>query len=261
MKNLVFYIWVCCLAVGQALAQQPFQGVVAHRAGIYEDPAFPENSVAALRKSAALGVNMIEIDVLLSKDHQVVVNHDHDFQGLDIASSTFQDLKAKGKLSNGEQLSSLEAYIREIAKHKGLGLLIDIKRSNVSQAWDALTGQYVAEIIRKTQSESFVAVIAPMFPALVKIKIDNPKVKIYYIGVDYSPETLKVLGFDGVNLQYKRYQSEYDMKALQDAGLAVGAYVVDDAAIMNTLLDQQVDFITTNKPWILMDVLKTRKQK
>ena len=75
-----------CLAVCQAYAQTEFHGVVAHRAGIWDDPELPENSIAALNKSAAIGVDVIEIDVHLSKDHIVVVNHDHDFKGMDIAT-------------------------------------------------------------------------------------------------------------------------------------------------------------------------------
>jgi len=248
-----------CLAVGQANAQSDFKGVVAHRAGIYDDKALPENSYAALHKSAEMGVNAIEIDVHLSKDGVVVVNHDHDFQGMDIATNTYADLKSVGKLSNGETLSTLHDYIREIKKHRGLALWVDIKRSNVDMAWDVKAGEAVAKTITAARAEDVAAVIAPMFPAVVKIKLVNPKIKIYYIGVEYPPAVVKLLGFEGINLQHKRYAKEYDMPALQQAGLAVGAYVVDDPAIMDSLLDQNVDFITTNKPAVLTDLVKRRK--
>lgn len=240
---------------------QPFRGVVAHRAGIYDDPQLPENSIAALREAVRIGANVVEIDVHLAHDGTVVVNHDHDFLGMDIATNAYADLKRVGKLSNGEHLPTLAEYIAEVKRHDGLGLWVDIKRSNVDEAWNVRAGQRVAEVITEAKAEAVAAVIAPMFTTMIKIKMVNPAIKLYYIGVQHSPETLKLLGFDGVNLQHNRYATEYDMQALQEAGMAVGAYVVDDPAMMETLLAKKVDFITTNKPQLLVDLIRQKGQK
>jgi len=52
--------------------------VVAHRGGWKEDGAIilPENSRAAIRRSIALGVEIVELDVRLSADGALVVMHD-----------------------------------------------------------------------------------------------------------------------------------------------------------------------------------------
>lgn len=37
----------------------------------------PENTVAAMKKALDVGVETLELDVVISKDKQVVVSHDH----------------------------------------------------------------------------------------------------------------------------------------------------------------------------------------
>lgn len=254
--NRVFGLLLMCLFAFQiAEAQTRYQKVVAHRAGIWDTDAIPENSIAALRESSKIGVHIIEIDVHLSKDNIVIVNHDHDFQGMDIATHTYEELVNHAKLSNGEKLPTLTEYIQEIQKHPGLKLWIDIKRSNVDMARDVLTGKYVAKTILETQSEDVSEVIAPMFTAMIKIKMEAPKVRLHYIGTQYSPETLQLLGFDGVNLSWKRYETEYDMQGLKNIGMEVGAYTVDDPEVMKMLLEKDVDYITTNRPKVLIDII------
>jgi glycerophosphoryl diester phosphodiesterase len=47
--------------------------VIAHRGA---SGTCPENTLAAFRRAAALGVPMVELDVQLTRDHEVVVVHD-----------------------------------------------------------------------------------------------------------------------------------------------------------------------------------------
>ncbi len=37
---------------------------------------FPENTIQAFCKAADLGVRVVELDLVVSKDHQIVVSHD-----------------------------------------------------------------------------------------------------------------------------------------------------------------------------------------
>lgn len=54
----------------------------------------PENTIAALQAAIDSKVDMIEFDVRTTKDHMVVIHHDPDINGLDIAKTDFTDLKA-----------------------------------------------------------------------------------------------------------------------------------------------------------------------
>ncbi len=55
----------------------PFPRVIAHRGGA---GAFPENTLAAFRASAALGVPYAELDIHATRDGVVVVAHDPDLR-------------------------------------------------------------------------------------------------------------------------------------------------------------------------------------
>ena len=53
--------------------------LVAHRGGVVDEHT-PENSHASIEKAIAHGYWMIEIDVRLTKDNVMIINHDRDFK-------------------------------------------------------------------------------------------------------------------------------------------------------------------------------------
>lgn len=109
-------------------------GVVAHRGGA--DLA-PENSLTCIKKGMETGADLIEIDIHLSKDNQIVVNHDETIDRMTdgsgaIADMTLEELKKfhivnkKGELT-ADKLPTLEEVL-ELVKD-GSKLLIEIKRT------------------------------------------------------------------------------------------------------------------------------------
>ncbi len=69
MKNLIFTLLT--MVTMSSFAQKP--AIEGHRGfrGLY-----PENTLIAFEKALELGVSTIELDVIISKDHQVVVSHE-----------------------------------------------------------------------------------------------------------------------------------------------------------------------------------------
>jgi len=53
--------------------------VIAHRGGSYENP---ENSLTAFKHSISVGVDMLELDVHITKDNIVVITHDQNLYRL-----------------------------------------------------------------------------------------------------------------------------------------------------------------------------------
>ncbi len=260
MKKLLILCFTFTL-LGHLQAQLGWNGVVAHRGGIYNDPMIPENSIAALHKSIALGCYAVEIDVHLTKDLVPVVFHDHEYNGISIEHTVYEKVK-EIRLSNGEPIPTLNDFLKAVMTDPRIRVWIDMKRSKVSEERNVLLAQYVARDIQYNFAEKRAEVIAPMFDAMIAVKQIAPQVKLYYIGVDKTPGTLRNLGFDGVNLQYKRYdQGEYNMEEAFAAGLYVGAYVVDDPAEMERLIKKGVHFITTNQPAVLIQVIEKLKRK
>jgi glycerophosphoryl diester phosphodiesterase len=90
--------------------------VIAHR-GAWKKNGIPENSIASLKEAIRLGCFGSEFDVHMTADSILVINHDAEFLGLPIAKLPYQELLAK-KHSNGEDIPTLEAYLREGMKQK-----------------------------------------------------------------------------------------------------------------------------------------------
>lgn len=90
-------LMVACQVPDDPLLSSPH--VVAHRGGKNN---FPENTLYAMEKSLALGVYGIELDVQLTKDHEVVLYHPQDL-------STWTNGKGKIKDFTCEHLRRLDA--------------------------------------------------------------------------------------------------------------------------------------------------------
>ena len=73
MMKIVLLLWGMLLAAGGAEAQTVSFDRQGHRGcrGL-----MPENTIPAMRKALDLGVTTLEMDVLISQDHQVVLSHD-----------------------------------------------------------------------------------------------------------------------------------------------------------------------------------------
>ncbi|MFD2938257.1 glycerophosphodiester phosphodiesterase [Spirosoma flavum] len=70
MKNIAILSLLFCAHI---VAAQPKFNREGHRGA---RGLMPENTVAAMKKAMDLGVNTLELDVVISKDKQVVVSHD-----------------------------------------------------------------------------------------------------------------------------------------------------------------------------------------
>ncbi len=92
--------------------------IVAHRGGSAECQA-PDNSLASLRYAIEQGCYASECDIYWTKDDNVVVAHADGkckINGMHPWEHTLAELRAGGGLSNGEQLPSLEEFIKEVKK-------------------------------------------------------------------------------------------------------------------------------------------------
>lgn len=256
-----FKLLLCLLiASSSVMAQFNANGVVAHRSA-WKTLNIPQNSIEGLQRAMELGCYAAEIDIHITKDNVPVVNHDHDFMGIPIETSNYEDLLA-AQLPNGEPIPTLEEYILETLKHPSIKLWVDIKNSRVSKARTVDIGAYSARVVKKLGAEERIEFIGPNFDALVKVLMELPSGRALYIGSDKEPEVLKELGFVGVDLGYKRFAAgEYSVKEAKAAGLMVGSYTVDSAEEMRTQLEAGVDYITTNEPELLLEVASEMKRE
>ncbi|MCU0083000.1 glycerophosphodiester phosphodiesterase [Streptococcus danieliae] len=108
----------------------PKQLTIAHR-GFVEKAV--ENSLEGIKASKEAGADLVEMDVLMTKDQKLVVMHDYNLKrlaGLDkkVADMTYDEVVGLALEQNGHKavLPSFEEFI-QVAKENNIKLLVELK--------------------------------------------------------------------------------------------------------------------------------------
>lgn len=109
---------------------QAKNNVVAHRGGAAEC-GLPDNSIASLKYAMQQGCYASECDIYWTKDNNVVVAHadgNCKINGLYPWEATLAEIRAAGKLKNGEEIPSLSDFINVVMQEGSCTKLwLDIK--------------------------------------------------------------------------------------------------------------------------------------
>jgi glycerophosphoryl diester phosphodiesterase len=256
MKN-TFLLLAMALVTSVSLAQSSFHvnKVIAHR-GAWKAQGHPQNSLASLREAIRLQCEGSEFDVWMTADEVLVVNHDHDFQGIDIETSTYEQLLTK-KLPNGEKIPTLEEYLTEGMKQQGTKLILEFKPSRISVARSERVGELSVKTVQKLGAEKWVDYITFSYEGGKKAIATDPNANVAYLNGDKTPAELKEAGFFGFdyNIRVLKNKPEWINEA-QQLGLTTNAWTVNLLEDMAWLLEQKVNFITTDEPELLFIVIK-----
>ncbi|MBE7178147.1 MAG: glycerophosphodiester phosphodiesterase [Mucilaginibacter polytrichastri] len=233
--------------------------VIAHR-GAWKTKNLPENSIASLREAVRLGCYGSEFDVHMTSDSVIVVNHDPEFKGLKIETSTYKELLEK-KHDNGESIPTLEAYIKEGKTQKTTRLILELKASVIdSQRTIALTGRAV-KMVHDLKAEKWIEYISFDDNALRKVKELDPKAKVQSLLGKLSPRELKDAGFSGADYHFSVYRKQPDfMNASHKLGLVINAWTVNSEVDITDMLKAGADYITTNEPERVFSILAKKQE-
>ncbi|HWV28724.1 MAG TPA: glycerophosphodiester phosphodiesterase family protein [Dyadobacter sp.] len=144
--------------------------VASHRAVHHE---FPENSLPAIREAIRLGVDIIEIDVKVSKDGIPMLMHDGKVDRTttgkgDLETQTFEALRKLRLISNGkiteETIPTLEEAL-QVAKGRIL-VDLDLKTDQIEK---------VIEVVKKVGGEDFVFFFDSDYEILSKVDAASKK--------------------------------------------------------------------------------------
>lgn len=228
--------------------------VIAHR-GAFKKNNLPENSIASLKEAIRLKCYGSEFDVHLTKDNLIVVNHDEDFQGIPIASSTYAELRQK-TLHNGEYLPTLETYLGEGIKQNHTKLILEIKVA--ANLLDTLTlTDAVFAMVQKMNAGAWIEYISFSYEALLRILQHDPAAKTAFlaeINDELPVETLKRDHIRQADYDFNIYQTGDWFNRAHSLGMTINAWTVNDKKDMLTLLENKIDFITTNEPELLLSL-------
>lgn len=257
MKKLLNLILAMTLVSTFSFSQSTFHQnkVIAHR-GAWKAQGHPQNSLASLREAVRLQCEGSEFDVWMTADEMLVVNHDHDFQGIDIETSTYEQLLTK-KLPNGEKIPTLEEYLTEGMKQTGTKLILEFKPSRINVARSERVGELSVKTVQKLGAEKWVDYITFSYEGGKKAIATDPKANVAYLNGDKSPAELKEAGFFGFDYNIRLVKSKPEwIKEAQALGLTTNAWTVNLLEDMAWLLEQKVNFITTDEPELLFIVIK-----
>lgn len=218
-----------------ALRPPKYQG---HR-GYWKEGA-QENTLASFVAAKKRGLQMIEMDVRLSKDAIVVVFHDNDLKRLGNVDKLVNQLNA-AELATAAQVVSLDALLasNDIPHFLNIELKTD-------KAFDGQLEEEVAKLVRKHKAEKRILFssfnplainrlkkLLPEVPrALLATKEDDPTNKFYLKHMLFAP----YIGVHALHLDY-RYVNLKELERWNRRKIPVAFWTVNDPAIAKDLLD------------------------
>ncbi len=232
---------------------------VAHR-GFWNTENSAQNSLASFAKADSIGVYGSEIDVWLTTDDHLIVNHDKEYKGLFMETAPFDEIRSL-RLPNGEKIPTLDEYLAEVRRHPSTHLVLEMKSLTDINREDVACHK-IAELLKKHGVLSRTDIIVfSLNAALTFRKIFPAGVKIYYLDGDISPKKVKKLGLDGIDYSVKVMKKHPEWVAdAHKHGLEVNVWTVNTPEDMNYFMDLGVDYITTDHPDTALEIMKKRQQ-
>lgn len=237
-----------------AVAAQP--KVISHR-GYWTAPNSAQNSLASFTKADSVGVFGSEIDIWLTADDKLIVNHDRVYKGTDInmEKSTLKEITSI-VLPNGENIPTLDAYLRLVAAKPNTRLILEMKSLSDLKRED-LAAEKIVKALRKYNLLDRTDIIAFSINACLAFKKLMPDGRIFYLNGDLAPRSIKKLGLTGIDysMSVLRKNPKWVEQAHKE-GLEVNVWTVDTEEDMRYFIDLGVDYITTDYPERLQALLK-----
>ncbi len=229
--------------------------VIAHR-GAWKTEGLPQNSIASLQRAIDIGCAGSEFDVWMTADGVLVLNHDADYEGLVIESATFEEV-SQLRLSNGERLPTAEEYLRKGMTQNRTKLIFEVKPSKVSTDRGIELADKCVELVKSLGAEKWVDYITFDHDIGLQIIELDPDANVAYLNGDKSPQELKEAGYFGLdyNIRVMKENPNWFEEA-RELGLNINVWTVNNREDMEWLLEQGVDYITTDEPEMLLELIQ-----
>ena len=252
MKKIIFTAITTFILTNMANAQK----IIAHR-GYWDTENNAQNSIKSLKSAQEINAYGSEFDVLISADDVLVVNHDDNYLGHHIETTNSSILKTL-KLPNGENMPTLENYFAQGKKDKNVKLIFELKPHSSKENEDRAVKKSI-EIIKKNKVEKQIEIISFSQNICDEFKKLAPKYHVSYLAGDLSPKEVKARGWNGIDYHYSVFQKNPTwVKEAKELGLLVNVWTVNDKKIMQEMIDFDVDYITTDKPLVLKEILSKK---
>ena len=252
MKKIIFLPLILVLA-GFVSGQTR---VIAHR-GFWDCQGSAQNSLVSLHKAHEAACYGSEFDVIVTADGIPVIHHDDTIDSLVIEATNYDQIKDK-RLKNGEILPTLEQYFIHGKACFPTKLILEIKPHSTKKKEIRAVATVVRMMKRyKMQDQvEFISFSMNICKAILRLL---PAAKVSYLNGDIAPQQLKADGITGLDYECEILEKKPEwVSQAKELGLTTNAWTVNDRKDMEILIGMGVDYITTNKPLLLKDILEKK---
>ncbi|PKR78417.1 glycerophosphodiester phosphodiesterase [Halalkalibacillus sediminis] len=286
---LLLSFWTFHLSPVQEVEQHPFFNkqdspwVIAHRAG---EAIAPGNSMTAIEMSHEMGVDMIEVDIHITKDDHLVLMHDptvdrttdgtglvadytlEEFLLLD-AGYHFEDLNGEYSFRG---LGVYKPTLREVfEKFPDVNYMLEVKHTNPAEKHDIMT-EKLWELIQEYDMQNNVMVSSFDQKLINKFEeVAGDEVALgtgrqiafnfimahnFFVRNLFQP-TSGVIQIPKEN-RYFNFFNDRMIDGAQRLGMDVHYWTINDEATMREMVDEGVDGIITDRPDLLIEILEEK---
>jgi glycerophosphoryl diester phosphodiesterase len=228
-----------------------FPLIIAHRG---DSSNALENSLEAFRLALAVPVDMIELDVRMSRDEVLYVMHDKQTgrtcdRDIDIEAASASEI-AGLKLRNGEPLPLLGDVLKLAAGKAGVNIEIKSDRAGAVLSRHIFQHGFPGPIVVSSFKEG-------ELQAVRDVMGDLPAAVIYDAFSLPYVEDYRRRGYTSISLR-KNTVTEPLIKACHKQGIRVFVWTVDEEEEMKKFIGWNIDAIYTNKPRVLRELAARR---
>ncbi|MCA9122920.1 MAG: hypothetical protein H6822_06700 [Planctomycetaceae bacterium] len=260
---------VLLLAATPAFGEFTSNGVTAHRGNSGE---FPENTLLAFQTGIEVGADWIELDIFRTKDGKLVVIHDNTTERvgeriLNVVDSTYDelltvDVAAGFRRRTGKSIDEcspqkaplLEDVLRAVMKQNRTRVSIQPKMDCVAEA---------VALVKAMKAERWVGFNDGNLAFMAKVKKLAAEMPVFWdrgadTDIDEDIRIAKQHGFESLVLHHSGVTAE-KVQRIKAAEIEVGAWTVNDQALMVELLEMGVERLYTDHPRMLLTLIQERQ--
>ncbi len=255
-----YNLFLSCLLIVLSLLScvetesEPKVKVIAHR-GYWNTEGSAQNSIRAIELADEIKAYGSEFDVHLTSDNVLVVFHDRKIDSIDIQQTPYADLK-NITIANGEKIPTLDQLLERAKSLKHTKLIFELKSHSTPER-DREAAKYSVDMINEKGLTKQTEYIAFSLEAAKELHRLSPETPVYYLNGDLSPKELKDLCLAGLDYHYGVMRKNPNwFKEAKDLGLKINIWTVNKPEIMKEMIDAGADFITTDEPELLQQVIR-----
>jgi glycerophosphoryl diester phosphodiesterase len=230
--------------------------IIAHRGASHDKP---ENTLAAIAEAWVQHADAVEVDVRQSRDGQAVLIHDADTArcgGRDqpVVEQTVDELQQLD-LGDGQTIPMLVEAWRDAAHDRDWVLDIKCDASIIAVLRQAITqtGFPHERIIAISGDDAVLTGVRKAIPGCRTLVLSVLRASG---DVDTLIDQAKRVGADGVDLAANEHLDQTTARRIIDAGLPLGVWTVNDAALTRHMRSIGATMITTDRPGLLRQWLR-----